>query len=198
MGNLFDAVNYPQTEPSTLVAGDRITWKRTDLGTDYPPALYALSYEARLEGTGTTKISISASEDGSDYLVEVSQTTSAAWTPGNYQWDAYMTRSADNERVRVDSGSFEIEPNRATSSDDPRSHAKIMLDAIEAQIEGRATDSQLDILSYSLPSRAASRDPAQLRSWRNYYATLVKNEQTAERVANGGNDGSLVLTRFRA
>lgn len=198
MGNLFDAVNYPQREPSTLVAGDRIAWKRTDLGTDYPPADYALSYEARLEGTGTTKISISASEDGSDYLVEVSQTTSAAWIPGTYQWDAYMTRSADSERVRVDSGSFEVEPNRATSSDDPRSHAKIMLDAIEAQLEGRATDRQLDILSYSLPSRAASRDPAQLRSWRNYYAQLVRNEANAERVGNGGSDGRTVRLSFKA
>ena len=52
MGNLFDSNNYPQTEPSTLVAGDRWAWKRTDLGSDYPPASYTLAYEARLEGTG--------------------------------------------------------------------------------------------------------------------------------------------------
>lgn len=198
MGNAFDSTHYPQTEPATLVAGDRVAWKRTDLGADYPPASYTLSYEARLEGAGVTGITLTATEDGSDYLVEVSQATSANYTAGDYQWDAYITRDSDSERVRVDHGSLEIKPDRATSTDDPRSHAKIMLDAIDAALEGRASNTQLDILSYSYPTTSAQRDPESLRRWRNYYANKVRAERIQEQIANGGNDGSLVRPSFPA
>ena len=37
MANLFDDANAPETEPAIIVAGDQVKWKRTDLGTDYPP-----------------------------------------------------------------------------------------------------------------------------------------------------------------
>ena len=37
MANLFDDANAPETEPAAIVAGDQVKWKRTDLGTDYPP-----------------------------------------------------------------------------------------------------------------------------------------------------------------
>ena len=54
MANLFDSSNYPETEPAQFTAGDRITWKRTDLGADYAPASYSLKYSARLENSGAT------------------------------------------------------------------------------------------------------------------------------------------------
>ena len=37
--------------------GDRWLWKRTDLGTDYPPSINAITYNARLEGMRSTVIS---------------------------------------------------------------------------------------------------------------------------------------------
>ena len=71
MADLFDSTNYPTTEPEILVIGDRWLWKRTDIGSDYAPSSYALSYNARLLGTGSTTFSITASESGTDYIVEV-------------------------------------------------------------------------------------------------------------------------------
>ena len=56
--NLFDSDNFPTVEPEVLTIGDRWVWKRTDLGTDYPPSSYAFTYNARLEGTWSTVISI--------------------------------------------------------------------------------------------------------------------------------------------
>ena len=67
--NAFDSDNFATVEPEVLTIGDRWVWKRTDLGTDYPPSSYALSYSARLQGAGSTAISITASESGDDYLV---------------------------------------------------------------------------------------------------------------------------------
>ena len=42
MANLFDTGNVPTTEPATIVAGDLLQWKRTDLGTDYANGSYTL------------------------------------------------------------------------------------------------------------------------------------------------------------
>jgi hypothetical protein len=40
LANLFDTGNVPTTEPATIVAGDLLQWKRTDLGTDYANGSY--------------------------------------------------------------------------------------------------------------------------------------------------------------
>jgi hypothetical protein len=194
MSNAFDSANYPETEPATIIAGDRIAWKRTDLGGDYPPASYALSYKARLNGAGSTSISISASESGSEYIVEVGASTSASWTPGTYTWQAYITRSSDSERITVDSGTFQVLANRATATSDPRSHARIVLDAVEAVIEGRASKDQQ---SYSIGGRSLARMPiTDLLLLRNQYKIEVNREKAAERIANGLDAGNTIRVRF--
>jgi hypothetical protein len=128
LANLFDTDNVPTTEPATIVAGDLLQWKRTDLGTDYANGSYTLSYKARLEGTGSTVITITASASGDDFLVSVGQSTTASYTAGDYRWQAYITRNSDSERLTIDSGTFEVAANRSASTADPRSHVKIMLD----------------------------------------------------------------------
>jgi len=186
MGNAFDSANYPTREPIELVIGDRWAWKRTDLGADYPPASYALSYSMRLEGTGATEIGINASESGSDYLVEVASVTTAGYTAGRYRWQAYITRSSDSERVMVGSGIVEVKVNRDASTADPRSHYRIVLDAIRAVIEGRATKDQEE---YSIGSRSLKRTPLkELREMEGYYAAKVRAE---ENEANGLRSGKL-------
>jgi hypothetical protein len=178
MSNAFDSANYPTTEPSVLVAGDRWAWKRTDLGSDYAPTSYSLKYAARLEGTGTTEIEINATGSGTDYLVEVSKTTTGAYAPGRYRWQAYITRASDSERVMVDSGMFEVKPNRDSATADPRSHARKVLDAIEAVIEQRATRDQM---SYMINGRQLSRMKIDdLMMFRDKYRAEVLAEERAE------------------
>lgn len=192
MANAFDTV--PETEPSTIIAGDFTTWKRTDLGTDYPPASYSLSYKARLEGAGTTAVSITATTSGSDYLVALASATTAAYTAGVYHWQAYITRSSDGARITIDEGTFTVEANRSTATTDPRSHAKIVLDAIEATIEGRASQDQM---GYTIQGRTLQRTPlADLLLLRDRYRAEVKREQDAERLANGLPSRRRILTRF--
>ena len=193
MGNAFDNTNYPNREPAELIAGDRWAWNREDLGSDYPPASYALSYSARLESVGT-EIEITASESGSDYIVEVAAATTAAYTAGIYHWQAYITRTSDSERVTVDSGTFEVIADRDSASTDPRSHVKVTLDAIEAVIESRATKDQE---SYSINNRSLSRTPLKdLIMLRDKYAGLYAKEIRAERIADGQGHSGRVLVRF--
>ena len=138
MSNLFDSDNYPTVEPEVLTIGDRWLWKRTDLGLDYPPSGYVLSYNARLQGAGSTAISITATESSDYYLVEVDSATTAGYTAGTYSWSAYITRSSDSQRIQIDSGDFEIKTNLASDTSDPRTHSEKMVDFLESTLESLA------------------------------------------------------------
>ncbi len=194
MANLFDTGNVPTTEPAKIVAGDLLQWKRTDLGADYANGSYTLSYKARLEGTGSTVITITASASGDDYLVSVGQSTTASYTAGDYRWQAYITRDSDSERLTIDSGTFEVVANRSASTADPRSHAKTMLDKIESILEGRADG---DVSAYSINGRSLTKlDITELLMWRDRYRADYLREVHRERALNGTATGSTVLARF--
>ena len=193
MANLFDSSNYPETEPLEFIAGDRITWKRTDLGTDYAPASYSLKYSARLENSGATEIEITASESGTDYIVEIGQSTSVGFKSGIYHWQAYITRTSDSERITIDSGTWEIKPNRDTTASDPRNHVRRVLDSIEAVIEGRATKDQEN---YSIQGRSLSRTPIpDLLILRDRYKAEYIREQRAERLKNNLGHSGIIKVR---
>ncbi len=194
MANLFDSANYPTTEPGVIVAGDRLTFKRSDLNSDYPVADYSLKYAARLENAGATEIEITASESGSDYVVEVPATTTASYAAGVYHWQAYIIRSSDSERVTVDSGTWEVKANRDIATTDPRGHVKKVLDAIEATIEGRASKDQE---KYAIQGRELWRTPIpDLIVLRDKYRAEYVRETRNERIANGLGHGGNIKTRF--
>lgn len=189
MGNAFDSANYPEKEPAQLVVGDRWLWKRTDLGTDYPPASYSLKYVLRRHDTGA-EIEITASESGSDYLVEVASATTAVKSAGWYAWQAYIIRTSDSERVLIGSGTVELIANRDAAETDPRTHARKVLDAIEAVIENRAT---VDQQEYSIAGRSLKRmEIGDLLKLRDKYRAEVNAEQNAE----SGRGSRKLLMRF--
>ena len=194
MANAFDTDLAATTEPEEIVAGDTLIWKRTDLGTDYANSSYTLSYEARLEGTGSTVITITASASSDDYLVNVAAGTTANYSTGVYRWQAYITRDSDSARVTVDSGTFKVLPNRSASTADPRSHAKTMLDKIESVLSGRADG---DVSAYSINGRSLTKiGIEELMTWRDRYRAEYLREVRAERRDNGQGTGSSILARF--
>jgi hypothetical protein len=194
MANLFDATNAAETEPAKIQAGDLLQWKRTDLGTDYANGTYTLKYSARLEGTGSTEIELTASASGDDYLVSISKSTTASYTAGIYRWQAYITRDSDNERITVDNGTWEVLENRDTSTADPRSHARIMVEKIESLLEGRA---DADVASFSIAGRSLTKlSIDELMTWRDRYRSEYLRELRRERALNGEGSGAQVKVRF--
>ena len=194
MANYFDSTNYPTTEPELLVIGDRWVWKRTDIGTDYAPSSYALSYNARLLGTGSTTFSITASESGTEYIVEVASSTTSSRTVGVYAWNMYITRSSDSERIALDSGKFELKDNLATSSADQRTHAAKMVDYLEATQESLA---QKLTSSYSITDRSNTlRSMDEVSVQLNYYRTVYNRESMKDRAKSGRRTGQNILVRF--
>ena len=194
MEDLFDSTNYPTTEPEILVIGDRWLWKRTDIGTDYAPSSYALSYNARLLGTGSTTFSITASESATDYIVEVASSTTSSRTVGVYAWNMFITRSSDSERIALDSGKFDVRDNLATSSADQRTHAAKMVDYLEATQESLA---QKLTSSYSITDRSNTlRSMDEVSAQLNYYRAVYNREVMKDRVKSGKRTGQNILVRF--
>lgn len=192
--NLFDSTNYPETEPKRLVAGDRWVWKRTDLGVDYPPADYALRYTADIEGATGATIAITASEDGSDYIVEVPIATTADYTPGIYHWQLYIVRSSDSERITLERGQFEVVPNREGLATDPRTWTKRALDAVRATLEGSAAKG---LATFTVEGMALSRrTPDELWRLERRLAHQYAAEQRTKRVREGRPAGTYVIQRM--
>ncbi len=196
MSNVFSRDNYPNNEPYELVVGDYWAWKREDLANDYPTNLYSLSYEFHCDsgGGGSHQFTINAVEANGVYYIEVPSTTTDNYNPHDYIWGAYITRTADSNRVQLAEGKTTILPNLANTNADLRSHNKKVLDSIEAVIEGRAT---IDQSSFSVGNRSLSRMSIdELMEFYNIYDRRVKNEEKRSRIKNGAASGNKIGVQF--
>ena len=193
MSNKFDSTNYPSQVPTELQLGDFWAWKRDDLSEDYPVASYALSYEFNLvDGATVSNFTLTATESNDTYIVEASST--ASYTKGNYNWVSYMTRSSDSARVKLEEGFVEIQDNYATTTSSVISHAKIVLDAVEAVIENRAN---IDQSSMSIAGRSLSRmSIAELLTFRARYKAEYLKEVKQLRIKNKRGSGNSIKVNF--
>ena len=196
MANLFDRDNYPTQEPDLLVVGHRWMWRRPDLVADYPTADYALTYEFHEDsgGGGSHKFDITATEAESTYFVEVASSTTASYTDGDFIWNAFITRSSDSQRIRVDTGRTTVVKNLANTNADLRSHAKKVLDAVQAVLENRAS---VDQASFSIAGRSLSRMSIdELLSFRDKYKAEYLQEIKKARIKNKQKSGNTIEVKF--
>jgi hypothetical protein len=196
MANLFDRENYPTQEPDLLVVGDRWTWRRPDLVADYPTADYALTYEFHEDsgGGGSHKFTITATETTTDYIVEIASATTASYTAGEYNWYAFITRSSDSQRIAIDEGHTKLELDFTNTNADNRSHAKKVLDAIQAVLENRASQDQM---AYSIAGRSLSRMSIDdLMRFRDRYRAEYNREIKLKRIKNKQDTGNTIKARF--
>jgi hypothetical protein len=178
MTNLLDSANFATTEPTQIVAGDFLGWKRTDLNTSYSNASHTLKYVFRLQGSGSTEIEINASNSGDDYLISVGSSTTASYAVGRYEYQGYITRTADSERITVVSGEWLIVANRDASTDDPIDHLRQRLNNLETAI---LTLTQKTSSSYSIAGRSMTyADLPELIRMRNETAGEI-NVKTRKR-----------------
>jgi hypothetical protein len=176
-------------EPTSIRAGDLVTWTKSL--SDYPADQgWTLAYTLI---NASAKISITASASGADHVVSVSAATSAGYAAGTYRWMARVTKGS--EIYTVGQGSITILPNLAAlSTYDGRSHAKKMLEAIEAAYEGRASATQLE---YEINGRRVRQMSAtELIKWRSYYQAEVAAEADADSLARTGISRRRIGVRF--
>jgi hypothetical protein len=194
MANLFDSANAPNKEPETIVVGDYLLWKRTDLGSDYSNSLYTATYVARITGGGNTEVQVVGTASGSDYLFTVSSTTSADFVAGLYHWQLEIKRNSDNNRIVVDRGNFTVIADLDVNGADPRTHAEIMVGKIESILNGKADS---DVSSYSVAGRSLTKMSFnELLQARDYYKREMLKEETAESIRRGDATGATIKVRF--
>lgn len=171
----------PTTEPTTIRAGDFLSWTKTLA--DYPASAgWSLVYTLI---NGSSKITINASASGADHLVSVSALSSAAYAAGSYSWMARVTKAT--EVYTVDTGSMQVLPNLAAlTTFDGRSHAKVMVEAIEAAIQGRASSVQLRMAINNRSIEYLS--PTELIKWLSFYRAEVAKEAQAETIRKTGHN----------
>lgn len=195
MANLFDSANYPTSIPTELKLGDFWAWKNTDLGSDYSNSTHTLTYEFNLvDGSTPSNITVTAAADGDDYKVEIASTTTAGYTKGQYNYVVNITKNSNSNRIKVGEGFIEFQDNYATTTASVRSHAKKILDAVEAVLENRAS---MDQSSMSIAGRSLSRmSISDLLEFRNYYKTEYQNELKMHRIKNGRASGNQIRVSF--
>ena len=179
-----------------MYVGDNWLWKR-DL-TDYPIASYSLSYSFRLLTSTATEIALGSSQitesNTSLYTISVASSTTTSYTKGNYTYQEYITKTASSERLVLNKGVVTVKSNLDADTGDPRSHDRIVFDALEATLENRAS---IDQMSMSIAGRSLSRmSPDELNSWYSKYKHKVLNEDRVSRRDKGEATGNQVKVKF--
>jgi hypothetical protein len=155
VANRFDIDEAPDGQtPETIIIGDYLLWKRTDLVSDYPLATHSMEYVARITGGGSTEIKVAATESNGTYVFEVDSATSAGYTAGFYHWQLEVTETASGNRVVIERGTFTAVEDLDVNGADPRSHAEIMITKIESILQGKA---DADVSSYSINGRSLTK-----------------------------------------
>lgn len=194
MANLFDAANAPEGEPTEVVVGDFVQWKRSDLVADYPVATHSAEYVARITGGGSTEHKIAATENADYYLFTLTSAESALYDAGLYHWQLEITQTSSGNRIVVDIGDFEFIPDMDDNQADPRIHAEKMLTKIESLLEGKADS---DVSSYSIAGRSLTKLSFQeLVDARDYYRKEIVKHKNDALMKRGKKNGSTIQVRF--
>jgi len=181
-----------------IIKGD--TFSRTISMDDYSASEYDLHIALRGPDaidikTGEAGVTIAA--DGDDFDVTVTAAVTAGWADGEYWYSIYAGKTSWAERYEAERGTLKILENRgavSTSNYTDKTHAKTVLDNIEAVIEGRA---ELDQMSYTIAGRRLDKTPlGDLLKLRNYYKALVVQEKRKERGDRGDAPGNLIKVKF--
>lgn len=194
MANLFNAANAPEGEPTQVVVGDFIQWKKALIAQDYPTATHSAEYVARITGGGASEIKLPATEVDGYYLFTVDSATSTDFAVGRYHWQLEITQTSSGNRIVIERGEFEAIPDLDVNQSDPRTHADIMLAKIETILEGKADS---DVGSYSIAGRSLTKMSFdELMVARDRYKREVLQHQREELIKRGKASANTIKVRF--
>ena len=177
-----NAFTPAQGIPSNLVAGDLWTWRLDEFAALYPSAVYSLAYSIAPK-SGGAPTSAPAVADADGWVVSILPAVTTALAPTAYAWTLIATRTSDGARVSIRCGDFTVSPD-PSQSNDTRSQAQRLLDAVNAVLEGRATK---DVEAYSIEGRSLTRTPFEIL--RNTRVRLMREVQAEQAAAKGKGTG---------
>jgi hypothetical protein len=176
-----------------IIAGDTLDF--TVEVNDFPASDgWTLKYRLTPRFTTPTQAPIdlaaTTNADGERYDIEAGPATTAAWKAGAYTWARWVEKAGARQTLD-ESGQLEVkaDPSATAQGFDSRSHPRKVLEAIEAVIESRASQTQREMVAYTIGSRSQTLDAqeskAALLELHSKYKWLVANEDAREKIAAG-------------
>lgn len=157
--------------PAKFAAGT--TFDQLVTLTDQPAPDWVLTLFLR----GPQNIDLTATPEGTAHRISATASTASQWAGGVYRY--VLRASRGGEVVEVESGTMSVTAD-ITAMDpgiDQRSHARKVLDSINAVLEKRATQDQQ---RYVINNRELWRTPlADLLKLRDTYRAEVRREEAA-------------------
>lgn len=178
--------------PSTLRAGD--SWSLSAAPAFYPGPDWVLTW-VLVNAGATTPIEAVWDSEAEVHNFTLTPTESAAYSAGRYSWYLIATNTTDSLRATIEEGVVDVLPDPLTA--DPvaaPSHARRMLQALEATVESRATDGDSDMVRAACRDRQVEYDMAGWLKLRALYANQVAAEQAAADRAAGLTVGQVQVT----
>lgn len=167
--------------PSQLIQGN--SWSLT-YKPDDPSITEANGWSLNLALRGPTDTDVVGTFDTftSTYTITI-DTTVAAYEPGLYSFMVYLTKPTQRTMVSVGNCTVVGDP-LLTIGLDLRSHNVKMLEALDAFLERRATNNQIDHIRSSIGDSNTRKELermsfTELQALRQQYLRLVKQEQGA-------------------
>jgi hypothetical protein len=176
--------------PKKIFAGFNVEWEESP--SEYSSVTYGLSATFVLLSSSATRITVNATANGTGFAFSITASFSASFTPGNYKVHIYATLGTAKYLIGTQDVTILANPLSATG--DTRNHIQKMLDAINATLEGRATQEyqSMTIDGYSVTQMS----PDQLLKLRSYYKNELRKQTNAERIASGKSPLNTIKTKF--
>ena len=186
------AIEIPTVEPTEIVAGDYVQWRKVENSDRSIADGWVLSYALVIAGKN---IDIQCTDNGDQtHLATIAVADSKDLPSGTYHWQSYITKGT--ERYLVDSGTLKILANFAAldGGHDGRTFWRTVLDNVQAVLEQRATKDQS---SYTVNGRQLSRTPvADLIMLYDKAKANAVGEERAENQKNGVGGSNNIFVRF--
>jgi hypothetical protein len=132
-----------------------------------------------------------AVEDEGVYTFTIPATSTGLYTHGEYSY--FIRATLDATVTTIERGNVTISPGLYTPTD-RRSHVKIVLDNINAKLEGRSLDGEQE---YSIAGRSIKKIPIpELLQLRDRYLNAYRIELQKEKLKNGESITNNILVRF--
>lgn len=176
----------PTNEPTTLRAGDTVSWTR-ELP-DYSAAnSWALKYRL-LWATGTAVI-IASTAVATLHTIALTSANTAAWAAGSATLVAYVEKGAGAslERVTLESTPITIQPDlTAAATHDGRSANQIALANARAALASYMLKGQAHVAEYDIAGRRMKfRASSEITDLIQFYERQVSTENALQAAVNG-------------
>ena len=162
-------------QQTKLIAGDTLNFATSVPA--YPASSgWVLKYRLVPRSTGTA-VSLTSTADGDDHRITVAASTTATWSAGEYAWASWVEQGAEVYSIETGQLTVAPDPRAMAVGTDTRTHAERMLDAIQATLEGRATEAHSEI---EINGRRLRYMPhTELLVLRDRYAWEVRSQRAA-------------------